>query len=65
MVALSDDIERFAGDEGGATAIEYGLVAALIAVVVIVAMIATGDGLASLFGGVEERASTVFEEADV
>jgi len=65
MAALRDDIERFAGDEGGATAIEYGLVAALIAVAVIVAMVATGDGLASLFGGVEDRATTVFDEADV
>lgn len=36
-------------DESGATAIEYGLIAALIAVVAIAAMTAVGKGLNGLF----------------
>lgn len=34
---------RFVRDESGATAIEYGLIAALIAVVILGAMAATGN----------------------
>lgn len=38
---------RFVRDESGATAIEYGLIAALIAVVIIGALQAIGTGLKS------------------
>lgn len=40
---------RFAKDESGATAIEYGLIAALIAVGIIVAATALGTNLSNLF----------------
>ncbi len=36
-------------EEDGATAIEYGLVAALISVFILVAIGAVGDGVVSLF----------------
>lgn len=36
----------------GATAIEYGLIAALIAVAAIAAMTALGESLSTLFGGI-------------
>jgi pilus assembly protein Flp/PilA len=36
-------------DENGATAIEYGLIAALISVVIISAITATGTGLSATF----------------
>ncbi len=39
-------------DESGATAIEYGLIAALIAVVIIVAIQAVGTNLSSTFNTV-------------
>ena len=39
-------------DEQGATAIEYGLIAALIAVAAIAAMSSLGDQLSSTFGEV-------------
>jgi pilus assembly protein Flp/PilA len=39
-------------DERGATAVEYGLMVALIAVAIIVAVTAVGDELFSLFGSV-------------
>lgn len=40
---------RFAKDESGATAIEYGLIAALIAVAAIGAMTSLGTSLSGLF----------------
>ncbi|RDJ26878.1 Flp family type IVb pilin [Bosea caraganae] len=40
---------RFAKDESGATAIEYGLIAALIAVVIIGAVTLLGTNLDALF----------------
>ena len=43
---------RFMNDESGATAIEYGLIAALIAVAAIVAMGAVGNGLQNTFNDV-------------
>lgn len=50
-------VVRFANDDSGATAIEYGLIAALMGVGLIVAFVAFGGGLASLFGYVDTRAS--------
>ena len=43
---------RFAQDESGVTAIEYGLIAALIAVVIIVAVTAVGTDLKAVFNAV-------------
>jgi pilus assembly protein Flp/PilA len=43
---------RFVRDESGATAIEYGLIAALIAVVIIGAVTAVGTSLNTTFGSV-------------
>jgi len=40
---------QFARDESGATAIEYGLIAALIAVVIITAVTSVGTNLSSTF----------------
>ena len=40
---------RFVADESGATAIEYGLIAALIAVAIIAAATMLGSSLSSLF----------------
>jgi pilus assembly protein Flp/PilA len=40
---------KFLKDEDGATAIEYGLIAALIAVAIITAVTAVGDNLSSTF----------------
>ena len=40
---------RFLKDESGATAIEYGLIAALIAVVIIAGATAVGTSLDALF----------------
>jgi pilus assembly protein Flp/PilA len=44
-------ITRFAKDESGATAIEYGLIATLIAVAIIVGAGALGTSLNTMFSG--------------
>jgi pilus assembly protein Flp/PilA len=54
-------VARFANDESGATAIEYGLIAALIAVGIIAAATTLGGSLSSLFyriGGKLNTAAT-------
>ena len=42
-------IDQFAADESGATAIEYGLLAALIAVVIITSVTADGTSMSAQF----------------
>lgn len=42
-------IARFIANDSGATAIEYGLIAALIAVVIITAVTAVGTSLSTTF----------------
>jgi pilus assembly protein Flp/PilA len=44
--------KNFAREEDGVTAIEYGLIAALIAVVIIASVTLVGDNLALVFGDV-------------
>ena len=44
---------KFYKDESGATAIEYGLIAALIAVVIITGVTAVGTGLSSTFNSIQ------------
>lgn len=48
-------IKRFFRDEGGATAIEYALIAALISVAVIAAMSTLGDALGDSFDNTAEK----------
>ncbi len=52
-------VARFVNDESGATAIEYGLIAALIAVGIILAATALGGSLSSLFTGISSKLTTV------
>jgi pilus assembly protein Flp/PilA len=49
---MTNLISRFVRDESGATAIEYGLIAALIAVVVITGLTSVGTGLNTKFGSI-------------
>jgi pilus assembly protein Flp/PilA len=50
-------ISRFIKDESGATAIEYGLIAALIAVVIIGAVSAVGTNLKGTFNNIANNVS--------
>jgi pilus assembly protein Flp/PilA len=45
-------LSNLARDEGGATAIEYGFIAALISVVIIVAIRSVGTNLSAVFSSV-------------
>lgn len=56
MKELSTGLRRFAADQSGATAIEYGLIAALVAVGAIMAMTAFGSSLSGMFNTVSTRA---------
>jgi pilus assembly protein Flp/PilA len=51
-------IARFMNDESGATAIEYGLIAALIAVGIIAAATFLGGGLSNIFNAIGTRLNT-------
>ncbi len=48
----------FIGDENGATAIEYGLIAALVSVAAIGALTAMGGSLSAMFNTVSTALST-------
>lgn len=48
-------IARFLKDESGATAIEYGLIAALISIGIITAATILGNGLAGLFSSIGNK----------
>jgi pilus assembly protein Flp/PilA len=52
MKNLYSSIVRFVKEEEGVTAIEYGLIAALIAVVIILAVTNVGTGLNNTFNKV-------------
>jgi len=54
---------RFAKDESGATAIEYGLIAALMAVIVIAAITLLGPGLRETFTDIGTTLTTTSNDA--
>ena len=62
MAYLFTLLKTLRSDDKGATAIEYGLIAALIAVAAITAMTALGTGLGDIFG---EVALELDEDADL
>lgn len=53
-----DKLVKFFKDEEGVTAIEYGLIAALIAVVIIVAVTAVGGNLQNVFNFIAGHLTT-------
>jgi pilus assembly protein Flp/PilA len=48
---MKTTLARFLKDESGSTAIEYGLIAAGIAIAILTAVNALGGSLSGLFGG--------------
>lgn len=49
---MKNFLSRFANDESGATAIEYGLIAGLVSVVIITALTTLGSNLSTTFTNV-------------
>jgi pilus assembly protein Flp/PilA len=58
-------LASFIESEDGATAIEYGLIAAMIAVALIAAFVVFGDALLGLFGYVRDRSGDAMNSADL
>ncbi|MEY4696171.1 MAG: hypothetical protein RIT14_599 [Pseudomonadota bacterium] len=58
--AMNKLLARFLKDESGATAIEYGLIAALVSVVIITAVTTLGGDLETTFTGI----STALQNAN-
>ncbi|GEP02536.1 Flp family type IVb pilin [Methylobacterium oxalidis] len=52
---MKNVFNRFAADESGATAIEYGMIAALVAVVIITALQTLGTKLTKTFTAVSNQ----------
>jgi len=48
-------MKRFAKDESGATAIEYGLIAGLLSIVIIAAVALAGTSLNNVFSGIAAK----------
>lgn len=57
-------VSRFVADESGATAIEYGLIAALISVGIIAAATTLGNSLSSLFNNIGDVMTGVDPEGE-
>ena len=55
---MTNLLARYANDESGATAIEYGLIAALIAVVIIGALSSIGGSLNTKFTKIKDCLAT-------
>ena len=56
-VVMSKLATRFFKDESGATAIEYGLIAAIVGIGIVVGLGALRDGLNNLFNNVNTQLS--------
>ncbi len=55
---MTNLLKRFKNDESGATAIEYGLIAALIALAIVVGAGAVGTSLDTQFNNIATRVAT-------
>ena len=55
---MTDLVKRFADDESGATAIEYGLIAAGISVAIITVVNSLGSQLKSTFTNISTQLAT-------
>ena len=55
---MTQFMKRFAQDESGATAIEYGLIAALIACVIIAGATTLGTSLSQKFNAIATKVGT-------
>jgi pilus assembly protein Flp/PilA len=61
---MTNLIKRFADDESGATAIEYGLIAGLISIVVIATLGPVGEALTDVFGAISGALEGALEGAE-
>ena len=64
MTAGYRQIWNFVADESGATAIEYGLIAALVAVGMLIAVTSLGGNVTGLFEYVSSRSAEQLDNID-
>jgi pilus assembly protein Flp/PilA len=62
-VSMGDRIARFIRDEEGTTAIEYGLIAALVSIVIIVVLGSVGSSLNDVFTAIDTALSNAASSA--
>ena len=62
MQGLRKQVWRLVGDERGATAVEYGLIATLIAVGALAGMSALGGGLGSSWGNTAQKVTDAMDK---
>jgi pilus assembly protein Flp/PilA len=55
---MSKFVSRFLKNESGATAIEYGLIAALLAVIIVAVMTTLNTGLGTAFSNLSTKLTT-------
>ena len=60
---MAKALVRFLADDNGATAIEYGLIAALIAIALISAFAALGGNTGALWGAMTNKAAPTLDGA--
>ena len=63
MLRLNDLARRFARDARGATAIEYGLIVALVAIGFLAGLKALGDGNSSSWGSTSNKITGAMKNA--
>jgi pilus assembly protein Flp/PilA len=61
--SVSSAVTRFINDEEAATAVEYGIIAALIAAVIVTAVTQMGGSLKGLFTNLNTKVSTASDAA--
>jgi pilus assembly protein Flp/PilA len=61
---MTNILSRFAKDESGATAIEYGLIAAIVGVGIIAGLGNLKDGLNTVFGDIQGKLEGAGGEAE-
>lgn len=57
--------QKFLANEDGATAIEYGLIAGLIAVGIIAALTVFGGSVQGMFGRISDKAGNAMDNAGI
>lgn len=65
LTRLVPTIRHFLRDDSGATALEYGLIATLVAVGLITAFVAFGGSLSGLFDNVQDHAGGAMDDAGI
>ncbi len=57
-IRIGETLRRFAADNSGATAVEYGLLVAFIALAIVVAVNQVGTGISRVFNSLSASLST-------